>query len=51
MVNATNKDLGQNGSEKLRLKYDPLRDYSLLTNDETGKLFGQLMRGESLSEC
>ena len=50
LINATNKDLQDYGSETLRMKYDPLRDYSLLTNDETGDLFGKLMRGEDLSE-
>ena len=49
MINATNKDLTQNASEAQRLKYDPLRDYSLLSNDETGELFGKLLRGEDLS--
>ena len=34
MINATNVDLKERSSEKLRLKYDPLRDFSLLTNEE-----------------
>ena len=50
MINATNDDLHGFASEKQRLKYDPLRDYSLMTNDETDKMFGELIRGGSMDD-
>ena len=50
MINATNDDLTNYASEKQRAVYDVLRDYSLMTNDETDKLFRTLVKGGDVSE-
>ena len=49
MINAKDRDLKEYSSEAQRTKYDPLRDFSLFTFDETDNMFSTLVEGKDLS--
>ena len=49
MINAKDRDLKGYADETQRMKYDPLRDFSLYTFDETDQMFSNLVQGKDLS--
>ncbi len=50
MINAKDVDLVKHASESQRMKYDPLRDYSLFTLKDTAKMFSTLVQGKDMSD-
>ena len=50
MINAKDRDLTDFADEKQRMKYDPLRDFSLYTIDETEDMFGKLVEGKNMAD-
>ena len=50
MINAKDRDLKEYSSEDQRMKFDPLRDFSLFTLKDTDTMFSNLVQGKDLSD-